>query len=142
MHLMGSAVKTASCARLAGSAVLPEGTATYPSSVQETAPIALLMSAWVTASHVQGDRLCVYKGAVLPTPSSARLSGDQGPSPLHHFASLLPILEGMHLGAVGAALTAATCPVPLKMPCVDSSSARGVRPSLCWAQPGICTGRC
>lgn len=102
-----------SCARLAGSAVLPEGTATYPSSVQETAPIALLMSAWVTASHVQGDRLCVYKGAVLPTPSSARLSGDQGPSPLHHFASLLPILEGMHLGAVGAALTAATCPVPL-----------------------------
>lgn len=28
-----------------------------------------------------------------------------------------------------------------EMPFVGSSSARGVWPSLYWAQPGICTGR-
>lgn len=67
-------------------------------------------------------------------------SGDQEPSPLHHFASLLPILEGMHLGAVGAALTAATCPVPLKMPCVDSSSARGSGPASAGLSPGSALG--
>lgn len=86
---------------------------TYRSSAQETAPSALPTSAWETASRVPGARLCACKAVVLPMPSSARLSGGPGPSPPRRFASLLPILEGMPLGAVGATLTAATCPVPL-----------------------------
>lgn len=142
MHLTDSVVKTASCAQLVGSAALPEGTVTYPSSAQETAPSAPPMSAWGTASHVLVDRLYACKGAAPPMPNSARLSGDLGPSPPHHFASLLPTPGGMPLGAVDAALMAAMCPVPLEMPCVGNSSVKGVGPSLCWAQPRICTGRC
>lgn len=88
-------------------------TATCPSSAQETAPSAPLMSAWGTVSRVLVDRLCACKDAVPPMPSSARLSGGLGPSPPRHFASLLPTLGGTPLGAVGAALMAAMCPVPL-----------------------------
>lgn len=64
------------------------------------------------ASCVLADRPCACKAVAPPMSSSARLSGDQGPSPPHRSASSLPILRGTPLGAVGAALLAATCPVP------------------------------
>lgn len=83
------------------------------SSAQETAPSALLMSVWGMASRVPVDRRCACEGAVPPTPNSARLSGDLGPSPRHRSASSLPILGGMPLGTAGAALLAATCPATL-----------------------------
>lgn len=141
MHPMDPAVKIASCAQRAGNAVQPEGTVTCPSSAQETVPNARLMSVWGMVSHALEDRLCACRGVVPPMPSSARLSGGLGPSLPPRFAFSLPILGGMPLGAVGAALLAATCPVLLEMPSVGSCSARGAWPSLCWAQPRICTGR-
>lgn len=86
---------------------------TCPNSAQETAPSALLIPVWGMASRVMVDRLCACEGVVLPMPNSARLSGGRGPSPPHPLASSLPILGGMPLGAVGAVLLAATCPVTL-----------------------------
>lgn len=83
------------------------------SSVRETAPNAPLISVWGMVSHVLEDRLCACRGVVPPMPSSARLSGGLGPSLPPRFAFSLPILGGMPLEAVGAALLAATCPVLL-----------------------------
>lgn len=134
MHLMGSAVKTASCAQLVGSAAFPQTTAICLSSAQETALSAPLTSGLGTVSLVLVERLCACTGAAPPMPGSASRFGDLGPSLLHHFASRQPTLGVMPLGAVGAAPVAATCLVPLEMPSVGSYSASGVGASLCWAQ--------
>lgn len=86
---------------------------TCPSSAQETVPSALRMSVWEMESRVLVDRPCACKGDVPPMPSNARLSGDLGPSRPRRSAFSRPTLGGTPLGAVGAALGAAMCPVPL-----------------------------
>lgn len=137
MHLTDPVVKTASYSQLAGSAAFPQTIAICLSSAQEIALSAPLTSGLGMVSLVLVERLCVCMGAVPPIPGSASRFGDLGPSLLHHFASKLPTLGVMPLGAVGAAPVVATCLATLETPFVGNYSASGVGASLCWAQSKI-----